>query len=290
MMQWGLVADRSRGWGDRPPEPSRSPRERPPAEGNAWRRGSQTPVAWRRDPEDQGVCNDEVDIQEMVEEWARTQAERDYERSDRMRDRLRARGVNLDDRNRMWAIQRRQYGNPVDQSQTHRRDPKDEGADGSAADKALAEEVEGLLRRRQELRADRRFDEADAIREELRTKGVFFDDKAMTWTTTPRVRRSEANPDAVSLMVFNVPPAATWQSLKDYFATAGEVEYADIYTDPRTREPTDRAVVRFASAESIPYARELVANSDLLGSWLELKEDTRRGTPSRGGRSSRERW
>eukprot|EP00667_Euglena_gracilis_P008555 EG_transcript_8663 len=62
-----------------------------------------------------------------------------------------------------------------------RRDPNDHTADGSAADQEFETLVWERIARRNALRQERRYAEADGIREDLRKMGVLIDDRTCVW-------------------------------------------------------------------------------------------------------------
>jgi len=61
------------------------------------------------------------------------------------------------------------------------RDENDLAADGSAKDMEFAAQTEELVNKRIELRNEQRYEEADAVRETLRSRGVTIDDRTRTW-------------------------------------------------------------------------------------------------------------
>ncbi|XP_039966013.1 serine-arginine protein 55-like [Bactrocera neohumeralis] len=80
------------------------------------------------------------------------------------------------------------------------------------------------------------------------------------------------------LIVENLSSSVSWQDLKDYVRTAGEVTYCDAHKKRR-----NEGVVEFASSSDMRRAIEKLDDTELNGRRIRLIED-RRGGRSGGGR------
>lgn len=78
------------------------------------------------------------------------------------------------------------------------------------------------------------------------------------------------------LIVENLSSSVSWQDLKDYVRTAGEVTYCDAHKQRR-----NEGVVEFASSSDMRRAIEKLDDTELNGRRIRLIEDRRN---SRGGR------
>jgi len=215
-----------------------------------------------------------AEIQGAVEQRAALKLSGDYDAADALRSRLEHNGVLIDDRTRTWYVERRR---PRRAPWTYSRDPSDTTADGSRWDAALAAEVERLLEDRRTLRVRGRYQEADDLHARLMQKRIQVNDGTRRWRRIP-----PGPPVAEQVIVGNVPPGATWQTLKDHFRAAGEVEYAAIYRSQETGQPTGRAMVKFASVDGARIALATMRQHPLDGVILDVWPDTRpalAGTP-----------
>ena len=88
------------------------------------------------------------------------------------------------------------------------------------------------------------------------------------------------------LIVENISSRTSWQDLKDYFRTAGEITYTNV-NSPRSGE----GIVEFASRRGLEYAIKYRDELELDGKRLRVREEsssgsgTGRGGFGRGGRS-----
>merc|ERR1712223_1295987 len=82
------------------------------------------------------------------------------------------------------------------------------------------------------------------------------------------------------LVVENISSRTSWQDLKDYFRTAGEITYTNAHS-PRSGE----GIVEFATKRGLEYALKYQDELELDGRRLKVYEETRGGGGfGRGGR------
>eukprot|EP00667_Euglena_gracilis_P009831 EG_transcript_9991 len=243
---------------------------------------------WRRASEDQAPLEEDfvAEVDQLVAQRAEYRANRDFRLADEIRQDLAGRGVFLNDRERTWSASAPDQGGRFRQrteaESYYVREANDTNADGSAADLERVAEVERLLSERQQYRNASNFEDADLIREKLRAMGVFIDDRSRTWTTVARAPRSSAGfeEEPNAFRVLNLPPGASWPTLKDHFKQAGDVEYVNINNDPITGAQSTRGVVRFSSEAAAENALELAGTHPYMGAILELRP-LRAKTPNR---------
>jgi len=82
------------------------------------------------------------------------------------------------------------------------------------------------------------------------------------------------------LIVENLSSRVSWQDLKDYMRSAGEVTYADAHKQRR-----NEGVVEFASYSDMKTALDRLDDTELNGRRIRLVEDRRRGRRSRSSTS-----
>jgi len=112
------------------------------------------------------VLND-VDIQEMIREREEARKQRDWDRADGLRDDLRSKGVELDDKESIWRTSSGRSGTYS-------------GMPTSAINGAT---VRKLVAERERLRAAQDFDAADELRRQLAALGVEIFDNERLWRT-----------------------------------------------------------------------------------------------------------
>merc|ERR1712223_2346142 len=84
------------------------------------------------------------------------------------------------------------------------------------------------------------------------------------------------------LVVENISSRTSWQDLKDYFRTAGEITYTNAHS-PRSGE----GIVEFATKRGLEYALKYQDELELDGRRLKVYEETRGRSKSRS--NSRDR-
>jgi cysteinyl-tRNA synthetase len=118
------------------------------------------------------------EIQTLVGERAKAKAERLYTRADEIRDTLREQyDVSVDDRNQQWSVGG-SFGNDKRNERTFSSfsmSPDSERPDDF-------DEVQRLVELRDTARADRDFDTADRIRDDLFERNIVIDDKRRQWS------------------------------------------------------------------------------------------------------------
>ena len=180
-----IIDDQEKTWwvddgSSRRGEPGRGERERGRG-GRASRSSDYTPVG---DVADADTARIEALLQERVE----LRRSRNFDGADAIRDELRFElGVIVDDREQTWWVDNGNgdvYGGARARggarSRGDRRDGPAGGRDG--VDDTMSAQIEAMLQERDELRRQRDFAGADAIRDELRdTLKVVIDDRRKTW-------------------------------------------------------------------------------------------------------------
>lgn len=128
-------------------------------------------------------------IQAMVDERSKAKSERLYGRADEIRDVLfRDFSVTIDDKRREWSIGG-SFGSTRNQDRKKfERFQKTPGSSATDDDGRIQE----LLDERDVARANRDFEEADSIREELLAMNVFIDDHRRQWSIGTTTKQSDA--------------------------------------------------------------------------------------------------
>jgi hypothetical protein len=75
------------------------------------------------------------------------------------------------------------------------------------------------------------------------------------------------------VFVQGLPPAATWQDLKDHFRVAGEVVFASVSTDRQTGESKCCGVVQYETTEMARHAIDNMRNFPMDGFKIYVRED-----------------
>lgn len=120
---------------------------------------------------------DESNILKLLSDRYHAKQQRNYSAADEIRDELMHRyNVSIDDRSNEWRIDTDEYA----------RKAGYENDDGLQNKKILSEDdvkyIESSLKERFALKRDRMYDDADAIREDLRGRfGVAIDDRTKEW-------------------------------------------------------------------------------------------------------------
>eukprot|EP00411_Alexandrium_monilatum_P014398 CAMPEP_0175272072 /NCGR_PEP_ID=MMETSP0093-20121207/46238_1 /TAXON_ID=311494 /ORGANISM="Alexandrium monilatum, Strain CCMP3105" /LENGTH=452 /DNA_ID=CAMNT_0016566853 /DNA_START=1 /DNA_END=1359 /DNA_ORIENTATION=+ len=109
----------------------------------------------------------DVDIQEMIREREEARKQRDWERADGLRDDLRSKGVELDDKEGLWRTSSGRSGT----------------YSGMPASNINGATVRKLVAERERLRAAQDFDAADELRRQLGALGVEIFDNERLWRT-----------------------------------------------------------------------------------------------------------
>ena len=113
-------------------------------------------------------------INEILAERVTAKRARDFDRADELKEVLmRDLNVRVDDRTRTWSLGRLRRPAPTEHDYTRDENDETEDVDIAWVDSMLLDRLQAKIRRE--------FDKADAVRAELREKGVRVDDGAKTW-------------------------------------------------------------------------------------------------------------
>lgn len=127
--------------------------------------------------------DDAAEIQGLVDERAKAKSDRLYNKADALRDDLLDQfDVVVDDRLLEWSV-----GGDFGVVKTNKSDefvPFKQAPGSPSTDEH--DEIQSLIEQRDEARADRDFDMADQIREELRERNIFVDDRKREWSVGGR--------------------------------------------------------------------------------------------------------
>jgi len=89
-----------------------------------------------------------------------------------------------------------------------------------------------------------------------------------------------ADPNERTITVTNLPPTATWLTLKQHFTMAGRVAYANVFLHRQTGVP-ERGVVRFEEIEDANRAMAMMGNLPMDGKTLAIMPDQGRDESGR---------
>ncbi len=127
------------------------------------------------------VPSDVGEIEKLVEERDRARGERDFAKSDAIRDQLLKKNVVIDDKQRKWYIGKFSRSQGKGKSNTQEYSPyiRRGGGDVSVEEQ---NEIESLIKERDGHKRKRQYNDADAIRDTLLNKyGVQVDDTNRQW-------------------------------------------------------------------------------------------------------------
>lgn len=118
------------------------------------------------------------DLEGLLQLREQARARRDFALADRLRESLRAQGVQMNDPQEEYVLPDGRHGNYASLLITGTA-----GANESTSSTMTDEEILGLVAQRENARKQRDFVHADAIRTRMRAFGVTLDDRERQWTT-----------------------------------------------------------------------------------------------------------